>query len=246
VTGLTIVPLSRRPKQYRRVVVLTGAGISVASGLPTFRGPGGLWERNPELAAEMTAGANLDQVWRTFGPLRAQLRAARPNAAHLALAAFEARVVADGGSVTVVTQNIDGLHSRAGSRSVLELHGTLLRTRCSREGCAQRPFDDDAPHDAAPPCPTCGAPLRPAVVLFEEPIEVDAEVGSKRALRDSDLFLSIGTSGTVWPASSFVRSASYEGAHTITVNLTEPEPNAAPFDEVMVGAAEEVLPELLG
>src|SRR5262249_7813796 len=142
--------------------------------------------------------------------------------------------------------NVDGLHSRAGSRSVLELHGTLLRTRCSREGCAQRPFDDDAPHDAAPPCPTCGAPLRPAVVLFEEPIEVDAEVGSQRALRDSDLFLSIGTSGTVWPASSFVRSANYEGAHTITVNLTEPEPNAAPFDEVIVGAAEEVLPELLG
>jgi NAD-dependent deacetylase len=179
-----------------------------------------------------------------LGRLRTQVRAAEPNAAHFALATLEASVLAAGGAFTLITQNVDGLHARAGTKNVLELHGTLLRTRCSRAGCSQPLLDDAVPHEVPPPCPSCSAPMRPDVVLFEEPIDVDAEVGAKRALRGCDLFLAVGTSGAVWPASNFVRSADYEGAHTITVNV-ENVPNSAPFDEVIVGAAEDVLPKLV-
>ena len=180
------------------MVVLTGAGVSVASGLRPYRGPGGLWTDQPELAARMTAGAAPDDLWHLFGPLRGELARAEPNAAHRALAALEARV-----PLTVITQNIDGLHQRAGSQSVVELHGALGRSRCV---ACDRVTEDLVPHVTAPRC-ECGGALRPDVVLFEEPLPVDAEYAAKRALRDCDLFLAIGTSGTVSPASNFVRSA---------------------------------------
>ena len=180
--------------------------------------------------------------WRSFGPLRASVSTAAPNPAHLALAHAEAQTGA-GTTFTVVTQNVDGLHQAAGSRRVFELHGNLLRTRCS--ACDLAPFQDTAAHETLPRCPACGAPLRPDVVLFDELPDARAEWETKRALRDCDLFLAIGTSGTVSPASNFVRAAEYAGARTIYVNLEPLDPPHPAFQETVLGRAEDVLPSLL-
>jgi len=145
---------------YSHVVALTGAGVSVASGLPTYRGAKGLWqdENKRSLATADAIRERPDEVWSAFADMRQALRSAQPNAAHRAIAAME-RAVVPGGSVVVLTQNIDGLHQRAGSSEVVELHGSLLRTRCTRESCSLVPFDDDsAPASSAPPCPECGDP----------------------------------------------------------------------------------------
>ncbi|MCA9636602.1 MAG: NAD-dependent deacylase, partial [Myxococcales bacterium] len=197
-------PLSARPEGYRSVVVLTGAGVSAASGLPTYRGPGGLWTADPELARSLVAGASLERMWSALGPLRAALAEVRPNAAHRALADFEARHVAAGGRFCLITQNVDGLHQAAGSKNVVEYHGSLLRSRCLG-ACGV--IDDRAVHAKPPACPGCGGPMRPDVVLFEETIGVRQERAAKRALDECDLFVAIGTSGMVWPAASFVRGA---------------------------------------
>jgi NAD-dependent deacetylase len=230
---------------YRHIVVLTGAGISVASGLPTYRGTGGLWNTvDVEGHATATAiAADPSRVWAFFAEIRRQIADARPNAAHLALAQVEERLRADQ-TLTVITQNVDGLHTSAGSTRVIELHGALRRSRCTR--CAYTRAEELA---ACPPtcpaCPLCGAGLRPDVVLFEEPIPVQAEWDCKMALRDCDLFIAVGTSGTVSPASNFVRSAEYMGAHTVYVNLEPMLPKNPAFREEHLGPAEELLPTLL-
>lgn len=232
---------------WRHIVVLTGAGISVASGLPTYRGPGGLWTR-PGMEEIPDAGMlahDASRVWSLFGPLREQVRTAAPNAAHLALARWEGQR-AEGRTFTLLTQNVDGLHSRAGSREVVELHGSLRRTRCTNTHCTLVPFEDSAAHTRAPACPTCGQPLRPDITLFDEPLPVDAEWKAKHALRACDLFLAVGTSGTVSPASNFVRGAKYAGARTLLVNLTPMQPPHPDFDVELLGRAEHILPLLLG
>jgi NAD-dependent deacetylase len=227
--------------RYSNVVVLTGAGISVASGLRPFRGPGGLWEEDESAAPLDAAQLARDprSVWAFFKELRSHVERAEPNAAHLALACAEANF--SGNSFTLVTQNVDGLHRAAGSSNVIELHGAVERDRCS--GCEARTPASAA--DEPPTCAVCGALLRPDVVLFDEPIAVDDEWAVKRALRECDLFLAVGTSGSVTPASNFVRAAEYAGARTIVVNLEKmPIPNPA-FQEEILGRAEDVLPALL-
>lgn len=224
--------------------MLTGAGISAASGLRPYRGPGGLWSEI-DVDDVVTAAAlarDPRRVWSFFAGARRSIAAARPNPAHLALAQLESRL-APGQSLTIVTQNIDGLHQRAGSRNVVELHGTLARIRCT--ACDAPPVADTGANEC-PDCPRCGAPMRPDVVLFDEPLPVDAEWHSKRALRDCDLFLAIGTSGTVTPAANFVRSARYAGARTIVLNLEPMSPPNPEFDEQILGRAELVLPALIG
>jgi NAD-dependent deacetylase len=243
---LDVEPL--RLEDHRAIFVLTGAGVSVASGLRPYRGPGGVWDEDgvAHLATAKALAADPAAVWRLFGPLRPKVRAAAPNAAHLALARMSARW-GQGRSITLVTQNIDGLHQRAGSPDVIELHGSLSRSRCSREACDLPPFLDDATHEEAlPACPRCGSPLRPDVVLFDEPLPVDAEHRAKVALRDCDLYLAVGTSGTVSPAATYVRSARYVGARTVLVNLEPADPPSDQFDEELLGRAEELLPRLLG
>lgn len=236
------------PGTYRKIVVLTGAGVSAASGLPTYRGPGGVWERD-EVARYATAdawAADPLAVWRMLGALRGAVRTTRPNPAHLALAAFE-RGLPVGVEFTLITQNVDGLHQAAGSQNVLELHGALRRTRCSGERCEHQIADDPVTQpDALPRCPACGAALRPDVTLFGEWLSAEADHGSRRALRDCDLFVAVGTSGIVTPAASFVRSAKYEGARTILVNLEPMESPSPYFDEEILGRAEDVLPQLFG
>lgn len=234
---------------YKKVVFLTGAGISVASGLRPYRGPGGLWEEagTKDFANASAIETDPAGVWRLFGGLRALALAAGPNAAHLALAEIERSFRTESRSVTVITQNVDGLHQRAGSNRVIEVHGSAFRTRCANGACPLPPFHDEEPHDrVVPRCTRCMAVLRPDVVFFDEPIPVDAEWETKQALRDCDLFVAIGTSGTVSPASNYVRSAEYEGARTILVNLQPMSPRNPHFREEVLGKAEEVLPRLFG
>ncbi|HEX6364462.1 MAG TPA: Sir2 family NAD-dependent protein deacetylase, partial [Albitalea sp.] len=230
---------------YRHIVVLTGAGVSVASGLRPYRGPGGVWqEHDVERCGHVDAlSTHPESVWQLFGALRTQLRDARPNAAHAALARLQG-AVSRTQSFLLVTQNIDGLHQRAGSRYVGELHGSITRTRCSRESCKHPVALDDEPHaGAAPRCPSCGSPLRPDIVLFGEPVDAATLWRARRALREVELFLAIGTSGLVSPAADFVRSAHYAGARTVYVNV-DPQAMAAHFSDAAIGKAEDVLPDL--
>ncbi len=232
--------------QYERIVVLTGAGISVASGLPTYRGLGGLWD-TVDVASHATAAAmaaDPGKVWAFFAEVRRQIASARPNAGHFAIAEAERRLRSDQ-RLTVVTQNVDGLHSLAGSTRVVELHGTLRQSRCTRCDYVRAEDLAHVPQEC-PACPACGEPMRPAVILFDEALPVDAEWASKKSLRDCDLFLAVGTSGTVSPASNYVRAAEYAGARTIFVNLEAMTPHNPAFKEVVLGRAEEVLPSLLG
>ncbi|MCX5747825.1 MAG: NAD-dependent deacylase [Proteobacteria bacterium] len=220
------------------VVVLTGAGISRSAGLPTYRGPGGLWS-DPELAELATIDAlrtRRDEVIAMFWSFRCAIRAAAPTAAHRALAAFEA-AQPTGSTFMIVTQNIDGLHQAAGSANVCEYHGSLARWRCER--CERR--DPTTPSDELPRC--CGEAMRPDIVLFGEMIPVAAEHATKRALRDCTLFVAIGTSGTVAPASSFGSWAKLNGAHTVLLNLEALDD--ADFDEVVTGPADEIVPRWL-
>jgi len=235
--------------RYRRIVVLTGAGISAASGLPTFRGPDGLWERPDGPGPSGLDAAALEEnpaaVWEFCAKLREAVRSAAPNAAHMALAAAERALPAEA-TLTIITQNIDSLHQRAGSRNVIELHGSLARTRCTRKECSSTPFDDPHPSPTMPTCEACGCPLRADVVFFGEEIPAEAEWHSKRALRECDLFVAIGTSGTVSPASNFVRAAEFARARTVLVNLTPMQPRHPAYDEELLGRAEELVPVLFG
>lgn len=227
-------------RRYKNVVVLTGAGVSVASGLRTYRGPGGLWEESG-VAPQATARAMRDDpwsVWEFFIPLMERMSKADPNPAHRALAELERHGFE---SFTLVTQNVDGLHQQAGSKNLLEYHGSLLRRRCSRPACRLHPYQDFSIPSSLPHCELCGSPLRPDIVLFGEQIPALAGHQAKRALRTVDLFLAIGTSGTVAPACNFVRSADYAGARTVEFNLH----SSGLFHKTIEGPVEETLPEFL-
>lgn len=196
---------------------------------------------DPSLATVEGFNADPSAAWKLFGPMRHAARAAAPNAAHRALADAARRC---SGDFTVITQNVDGLHQRAGSASVIEIHGSLFRSRCADATCTLVTFEDFEYAGDVPRCPICAGPIRPDVVFFNEPMPVAEEWAVKKALRDVDLFVAVGTSGTVSPASSFVRSAAYNNARTIYVNL-EPMTRSNPyFREVHLGRAEELLPEL--
>lgn len=184
-----------REARPRRVVVMTGAGVSADSGIPTFRGAGGLWRdfRPEDLATPEAFRRDPALVWEWYEWRRALIRDARPNAAHDAIARLADAVV--------VTQNVDGLHVRAGSRDVVELHGNLFRVRCVREGTTS--VREEAIAEIPPRC-TCGALLRPDVVWFGEALPEDAVARAVGAIRSADLLLVIGTSGVVYPAAGFV------------------------------------------
>lgn len=226
------------------LVLLTGAGVSVGSGLPTYRGPGGLWE-TAEIARVVEARylpGSLPDLWRLYSERRRVALAAQPNPAHLAIANLQN---ARPGAVTLLTQNVDGLHQRAGSPQVTELHGSAFRTRCTDPACPLPPFDDTQSYNTVPLCPRCGSALRPDVVLFGENLPEAALRQSQAALSKCDLFYAVGTSGMVWPAAAFVQIASQAGAYTVLVNLEAGE-GAEQFDKVVLGRAEALLPGLLG
>ena len=218
------------------MVILTGAGISAESGLGTFRDAGGLWTRYSidDVATPEAFRRNPALVADFYNQRRAQAAEARANAAHAALARLEAELP---GNVAIVTQNVDGLHEQAGSRNVLHMHGRLDQALCAM--CDHR---WPAPLEMGPgdPCPRCAAPAaRPDVVWFGEmPYHMD-EI--EAALWRADIFVSIGTSGSVYPAAGFVQIARMAGAHTIELNL-EPSDGATLFAEAHFGPATRVVP----
>jgi NAD-dependent deacetylase len=219
-----------------KVVVLTGAGISAESGVPTFRDADGLWEghRVEDVATPEAYDAQPFVVHRFYDARRKALAAVEPNAAHHALARLEEALEDD---LLVVTQNIDDLHERAGSSRVLHMHGELLSAVC--RSCRGRSRWERDLVDL-PPCPRCGTPdLRPDVVWFGEiPYEMDRIY---LALEAADLFVSIGTSGAVYPAAGFVQQAAAYGARTLELNLQTSEVTTL-FDETRQGLAGELVP----
>lgn len=220
----------------RNIVVLTGAGISAESGLATFRGPGGLWEghRVEDVCTPQALAQDRDLVHRFYDERRAVLAEVEPNAAHRALAQLERDWP---GEFLLVTQNVDDLHERGGSRRPLHMHGQLRSALCA--ACDARVSrDGDLPPGAV--CPACGAPaLRPDIVFFGEmPYDMDRiEAGLERC----DLFVSIGTSGAVYPAAGFVQLARHHGARTLELNL-ERSAGSDLFDETRLGPATMLVP----
>jgi len=230
-----------------RVLVLTGAGISAESGLATFRGAGGLWEGHPveQVASPEGFAADPELVWRFYSLRRRDAAAAQPNAAHAALATLEERL---GDRFLLVTQNVDGLHARAGSVRLVEIHGTLWRTRCSR--CMRPPRPDASfPVEAPLPRCACGALMRPDIVWFGEMLDPAVTRRVDRFMREAAgapfVFLAVGTSGTVYPTAGYVQAARLHGAQTWLANL-DPASNAGAFDHVVAGPAGSTLPRLLG
>jgi NAD-dependent deacetylase len=221
------------------IVILTGAGISQESGIDTFRGSGGLWEnvRLEDVATPRAFKKNPALVYEFYNARRKQLQGPgiAPNPAHFALARLEAQSKTP---VLTVTQNVDNLHERAGSRNLLHMHGELLKSRCAACGDA-RQWENDL--DATDQCPACGSAghLRPHIVWFEEmPLHLD-EIYD--ALRRCQTFVSIGTSGNVYPAAGFAREARLKGARVVELNM-EPSRGADVFHEGRYGPAGQVVP----
>ncbi|QMW22836.1 NAD-dependent deacylase [Sandaracinobacteroides saxicola] len=218
------------------IVILTGAGISAESGVPTFRAADGLWEghRVEDVATPQAFARNPDLVQGFYDARRAALAAVVPNAAHHALARLEREW--DGGFL-LVTQNVDDLHDRAGSRALVHMHGELLKAWCT--GCdARHAWQGDL--RCMPRCPTCGAAnLRPDIVWFGEmPYAMDT---IETALHQCSLFISIGTSGAVYPAAGFVEIARWAGARTVELNL-DPSATSSRFHESRLGRATDLVP----
>lgn len=225
----------------QRIAVLTGAGISAESGVPTFRGKDGLWRRYraEELATPQAFGRDPRLVWEWYDWRRQLIAKVEPKAAHLALARLEDRCP----DFSLITQNVDGLHPKAGSRRLLELHGNIWRLRCTAE---QRTLTDERlPLPELPPrCPACQALLRPDVVWFGEALPEAVLRQAFEAAGEAEVFLVVGTAAVVQPAASLPLTAKRSGAYVIEVNL-EPTPISSGVDESLFGLAGEVLPMLI-
>lgn len=223
----------------RHIVILTGAGISAESGVDTFRGGGGLWEQHrvEDVATPEAFARDPDLVQRFYDMRRAAIQTREPNPAHHALGRLMRAWPARGGSVVLVTQNVDDLHERGGAAHVIHMHGEHLKAWCTACDARHR---WTAPLADRPPCPSCGAPaLRPDVVWFGEVPYHMAAIHA--ALAGADLFVSIGTSGAVYPAAGFVRLARELGAQTLELNL-ERSQGSRWFDETRLGRAGELVP----
>ena len=220
----------------RNIVILTGAGLSAESGIATFRGPGGLWEghRIEEVCTPQALQRDPELVHRFYDARRAKLADVEPNAAHLGLARLDAEWP---GELLIATQNVDDLHERAGATRLIHMHGALKSALCALCGIRHE-WEDALP--PASECPDCGEPaLRPDIVFFGEmPYQMDA---IERALSQADLFVSIGTSGAVYPAAGFVQTAKYHGAETLELNL-DPSEGSAWFAESRLGPAGTLVP----
>lgn len=245
-------------REAQHVCVLTGAGISAESGVPTFRdAQSGLWEQyDPlDLATPEAFLRDPELIWRWYRWRRELVAKAQPNPGHLALPRLAELVP----RLTLITQNVDGLHQRAGSTDVIEFHGNLFKNRCSVNDCiidgeqeADRCFVEDCiidpgteeADDAVPVCPGCGGHLRPGVVWFGESIPEHALSNSFAAAADCDVFLSIGTSSLVYPAAGLAEIAKNSGATVAEVN-PDPTEHAAGFDHAIAAKAGTVLPEIL-
>jgi NAD-dependent deacetylase len=208
--------LVSRLRNARTIVALTGAGVSAASGIPTFRGEDGLWRqfRAEDLATPDAFAMDPRLVWEWYDWRRGVIAASQPNPAHRVLAAWSRRP-----GFTLITQNVDGLHERAGTGNVIRFHGSIWELRCAAE-CGAAPWEDHStPLMPLPPtCPSCGNIARPGVVWFGENIEPDVLERSSQAAAGAEVFLSIGTSSLVFPAAGLLHHAKRNGAFTVEIN----------------------------
>jgi NAD-dependent deacetylase len=222
------------------VVVLTGAGISAESGIPTFRGPDGLWKQNkPEdLATPKAFAKDPRLVWEWYDWRRSLIAKAEPNAGHRALVQLEAAKP----NFTLITQNVDGLHDRAGSTQILKVHGDIWTVRCS--GCGRERQDLRPSIPDLPPRCSCGALERPGVVWFGEALPPSVWTRAEEAARRAKVFLVIGTSAVVYPAAGLVHLAKSAGAKVIEINIAETDVSGL-ADASLRGSAAEILPQLV-
>ena len=232
------------------VVVMTGAGISAESGIPTFRDQGGLWHDHDVSEVATPEGFENDPelVWRFYSHRREQALKCEPNSGHRAISALLVRQRTAGGKGLLVTQNVDGLHERAETPAVVTIHGSLFQTRCTSARCAASAngFYDTATYfDELPRCNECSSLLRPGVVWFGEMLGIEDQRNALAAIDRCDWFIAVGTSGTVYPVAGYVQDARAAGAKTVLVNLDQPE-NVHAFDEFYQGRAAEILSILLG
>jgi NAD-dependent deacetylase len=238
-----IAALAEKIRPEARITALTGAGVSAASGVPTFRGAGGLWRNYSahDLATPEAFRRNPGLVWEWYNWRREVVSKCRPNPAHQVLAAWSRRFP----RFQLVTQNVDGLHERAGTKGVIRFHGSIWEVLCW-ERCASSParwWDDTVPFLQIPPsCPYCGGLIRPGVVWFGETINPEVLARSLE-VADCDLFLSVGTSTVVYPAAGLAHEAKKHGAFTAEINR-EVTPASDLVDLSIRGPAEEVLQEV--
>ena len=247
-----LISLANRIRGARRLTILTGSGVSAASGVPTFRGQDGLWRRfRPEDLATPGAFARDPRlVWEWYAWRRELIAACRPNAAHDVIAAWSDPVGvsapdAERLKVAVLTQNVDDLHLRAGTRDLVRMHGSIWELSCwGRCAAGLTPWRDDrVPMTEFPPqCPSCGSIARPAVVWFGESLRA-ADVAAAVRATICDVFMTVGTSALVYPAAGLVHAARQQGAFTAEVNLEE-TPVSAAVDLALHGGAEQILPAL--
>lgn len=204
--------------QYSRIVFFTGAGMSAESGVPTYRGSGGIWAqyRWEEYACQEAFDADPDKVLDFHEQRRGRVLACQPHAGHIHLAALQAAHP----GLSIITQNTDGMHQRAGARSVIELHGSLWRLRCARHGAVE---DLAAGAYAHRHCGVCGAMLRPDITWFADPVNAAVFAQAERLIAQAQLFVAVGTSGIVYPAAGLVPAAVHGGARMIEVNPEETE-----------------------
>lgn len=226
----------------QRVAALTGAGISAESGIPTFRSPGGLWRnfRAEDLATPQAFARDPKTVWEWYDWRRGLIAEAKPNLGHYALAQLEQRL---GDRFTLITQNVDGLHNRAGSQRVLKLHGDIWWTMCI--ACRAVRSDFRVPLPELPPrCESCGGMLRPGVVWFGEPLPGATWDQAEDAVRRRELLIVAGTSAVVYPAASLAPLAQSHGARVIEIN-TEETPLSGSADLCLRGPSGEILPQII-
>jgi len=233
--------LTSKLKEAASVVAFTGAGMSAESGVPTFRGEDGIWKKfKPEELASFDAFIrNPEVVWEWYKYRKQLLLSVQPNPGHFALAEMEKIFP----QFTVITQNIDNLHRRAGSGTVYELHGNIERNYCI--GCGMKYSNEEIPSlDRAPRCAQCSGLIRPDVVWFGELLPVEEWNASVAAAERADIFFSIGTSAVVYPAASLPVSAKHAGAYVVEINI-EPTELSHQMDEVLLGKSGDLLPRLV-
>ena len=240
---ISLTELAGKFKADTRITVMTGAGVSAASGVPTFRGPGGLWKdfRPETLATAEAFQRDPRLVWEWYDWRRQVLSTKTPNRAHEVLALWSKRYP----NFTLITQNVDGLHERAGTGNVIRFHGSIWEVQCWNE-CGASPkrwWDETVPYARIPPeCPHCGGLIRPGVVWFGEGIDPEVMRRSAAAAQ-CDIFFTIGTSSIVYPAAALVHQAKRGGAYTVEMNI-ESTPASGELDLALQGSADRLLDKL--
>jgi NAD-dependent deacetylase len=233
--------LVERVKKAERVTVLTGAGVSAESKIPTFRdAQTGLWSkyRPEELATPEAFQRDPKMVWEWYQWRRELVNEAHPNPGHHALVVMQEKIPI----FSLITQNVDGLHQRAGSTNVIELHGNINRTKCWKDGTVVKEYSET--DQVPPPCPRCGAYLRPDVVWFGESLPPEAVTRATQASVMGEIFFSVGTSALVYPAAGFVYHAMQQGAYTVEIN-PDATPQSSEVHHVLKGPSGQILPELV-